>query len=163
MICISIPYHYTNTVSQEEHFQARPSVRIVMPDNLKSLLVDDWEQVTKNQCVVKLPAEYPVRQILQDWHDEEASKRTSSSVDEDVLEEVVAGLLEYFDKCLDKILLYRYERPQYRNLRRKFEAATGDLSDKGPIDVYGAEHLIRLFSELYLLGLFRLSLGCCFA
>ncbi|KAJ5101650.1 hypothetical protein NUU61_003872 [Penicillium alfredii] len=137
-----------NDIEKEEHFQTRPSVRIVMPDNLKSLLVDDWEQVTKNQCVVKLPAEYPVRQILQDWHDEEASKRTSSSVDEDVLEEVVAGLLEYFDKCLDKILLYRYERPQYRNLRRKFEAATGDLSDKGPIDVYGAEHLIRLFSNM---------------
>lgn len=117
-----------------------------MPDNLKSLLVDDWEQVTKNQCVVSLPAKYPVRQILKDWHEEEEPKRSGSSADEDVLEEVVAGLQEYFDKCLDKILLYRHERQQYRNLRKKFEAATGDLADKGPIDVYGAEHLIRLFS-----------------
>lgn len=117
-----------------------------MPDNLKSLLVDDWEQVTKNQCVVSLPAKYPVRQILKDWHEEEEPKRSGSSADEDVLEEVVAGLQEYFDKCLDKILLYRHERPQYRGLRKKFEAATGELADKGPIDVYGAEHLIRLFS-----------------
>lgn len=117
-----------------------------MPDNLKSLLVDDWEQVTKNQCVIALPAKYPVRQILQDWHEEELPKRSGSSADEDVLEEVVAGIQEYFDKCLDKILLYRHERPQYRGLRKKFEAATGDLADKGPIDVYGAEHLIRLFS-----------------
>lgn len=117
-----------------------------MPDNLKSLLVDDWEQVTKNQCVVALPAKYPVRTILQDWYDEEQPKRTGSASDEDVLEEVVAGLQEYFDKCLDKILLYRYERQQYRNLRKKFEAATGELANKGPIDVYGAEHLIRLFS-----------------
>ncbi|KUM62547.1 hypothetical protein ACN42_g4547 [Penicillium freii] len=119
-----------------------------MPDNLKSLLVDDWEQVTKNQCVISLPAKYPVRQILQDWHEEELPKRSGSSADEDVLEEVVAGIQEYFDKCLDKILLYRHERPQYRGLRKKFEAATGDLADKGPIDVYGAEHLIRLFSTM---------------
>lgn len=117
-----------------------------MPDNLKSLLVDDWEQVTKNQCVISLPAKYPVRQILHDWHEEELPKRAGSSADEDVLEEVVAGIQEYFDKCLDKILLYRHERPQYRGLRKKFEAATGALADKGPIDVYGAEHLIRLFS-----------------
>ncbi|CDM36582.1 hypothetical protein CBS147339_2669 [Penicillium roqueforti] len=135
-------------IEKEESFNIRPSVRVVMPDNLKSLLVDDWEQVTKNQCVVSLPAKYPVRQILQDWHEEELPKRSGSSADEDVLEEVVAGIQEYFDKCLDKILLYRHERPQYRGLRKKFEAATGELADKGPIDVYGAEHLIRLFSTM---------------
>lgn len=139
---------HTLTNIQEDSFNTRPSVRIVMPDNLKSLLVDDWEQVTKNQCVVALPSKLPVRQILRDWHEEEEPKRSGSSADEDVLEEVVAGLQEYFDKSLDKILLYRHERQQYRNLRKKFEAATGELADKGPIDVYGAEHLIRLFSML---------------
>ncbi|CAG7953962.1 unnamed protein product [Penicillium salamii] len=137
-----------NDIEKEESFNTRPSVRIVMPDNLKSLLVDDWEQVTKNQCVVALPAKISVRQILKDWHEEEETKRSGSSADEDVLEEVVAGLQEYFDKCLDKILLYRHERHQYRGLRKKFEAATGELADKGPIDVYGAEHLIRLFSTM---------------
>ncbi|KAJ6089897.1 hypothetical protein N7467_005113 [Penicillium canescens] len=137
-----------NDIEKEESFNMRPSVRIVMPDNLKSLLVDDWEQVTKNQCVVSLPARNPVRQILQDWYEEEQPKRTSSAADQDVLEEVVAGLQEYFDKCLDKILLYRHERAQYRGLRKKFEAATGELANKGPIDVYGAEHLIRLFSTM---------------
>ncbi|KAJ5605663.1 hypothetical protein N7510_008444 [Penicillium lagena] len=135
-------------IEKEDTFHTRPSIRIIMPDNLKSLLVDDWEQVTKNQCVVALPSKYPVRTILQDWYDEEQPKRSSSAADEDVLDEVVAGMQEYFDKCLDKILLYRYERPQYRNLRKKCEAATGELANKGPIDVYGAEHLIRLFSTM---------------
>ncbi|KAJ5297455.1 hypothetical protein PENANT_c005G08334 [Penicillium antarcticum] len=137
-----------NDIEKEESFHMRPSVRIVMPDNLKSLLVDDWEQVTKNQCVVSLPSQSPVRQILKDWYEEEQPKRTSSAADQDVLEEVIAGLHEYFDKCLDKILLYRHERAQYRGLRKKFEAVTGELANKGPIDVYGAEHLIRLFSTM---------------
>jgi mortality factor 4-like protein 1 len=113
-----------------------------MPDNLKSLLVDDWENVTKNQQVVALPAKRSVNQILEDYAEAEKPKRTSSA-DLDVLEEVIMGIKEYFDKALDKILLYRFEREQYRVLRKKLES--GDFADKGPLDIYGAEHLARLF------------------
>jgi mortality factor 4-like protein 1 len=115
-----------------------------MPDNLKALIVDDWERVTKNNSVVKLPAEKTIRQIFKDWRDEEEPKRKGNRIDMDVLDEVVAGIMEYFEKMLDKILLYRYERPQYRMLRKKTQHESGP--GNGPIDVYGAEHLIRLFS-----------------
>ncbi|KAF7720021.1 Uncharacterized protein PECH_008107 [Penicillium ucsense] len=131
-------------IEKEETFHARPSIRIVIPDNLKALLVDDWERVTKNGSVVLLPAPKPVRQILQDWRDEEAPKRVESRIDVDVLDEVIVGILEYFDVMLDKLLLYRYERPQYRLLRDKFLGDPARL----PNDVYGAEHLVRLFSLL---------------
>lgn len=140
--------HRTNVfqseLEQEEAFHARPSIRIVMPDNLKALIVDDWERVTKNGAVIRLPAPKPVRQILQEWRDEEAPKRVESRIDVDVLDEVIAGILEYFDTMLDKLLLYRYERPQYRIFRKKFANTPGG---KGPVDIYGAEHLIRLFSK----------------
>ncbi|KAJ5880305.1 Chromatin modification-related protein eaf3 [Penicillium subrubescens] len=132
-------------LEKEETFQSRPSIRIVMPDNLKALIVDDWERVTKNGTVVKLPAPKPVRKILQDWRDEEAPKRTECRIDVDVLDECIAGILEYFDVMLDKLLLYRYERPQYRMFRKKYAGIPGKDS---PVDVYGAEHLIRLFSLL---------------
>jgi mortality factor 4-like protein 1 len=118
-----------------------------MPDNLKSLLVDDWENVTKNQQVVALPAKASVNQILEDFIAEEKPKRTSSA-DLDVLEEVIMGIKEYFDKALDKILLYRFEREQYKALRKKWEAGSGEYSEKGPLDIYGAEHLTRLFATM---------------
>lgn len=130
-------------ISQEEHFNIRPSIRIVMPDNLKSLIVDDWERVTKNGSVVALPAPKPVRQIFQDWRDEEEPKRRENRIDVDVFDEVISGMLEYFDVMLDKVLLYRYERAQYRVFRSKFQ----ETENFGPVDVYGAEHLIRLFSK----------------
>ncbi|KAL6238155.1 chromatin modification-related protein eaf3 [Aspergillus navahoensis] len=133
-----------NDVEKEEHFYIRPSVRIVMPDNLKSLLVDDWENVTKNQQVVALPAKSSVNQILDDYLKEERPKRTGSS-EVDVLEEVIMGIRDYFDKSLDKILLYRFEREQYRVLRKRWESET---ADKGPLDIYGAEHLTRLFATM---------------
>lgn len=119
-----------------------------MPDNLKSLLVDDWENVTKNQQVVALPAKRSVNQILEDYSEAEKPKRTSSA-DLDVLEEVIMGIKEYFDKALDKILLYSFEREQYRNLRKKWESGSGDFVDKGPLDIYGAEHLTRLFGMIF--------------
>lgn len=131
-----------NGIEQEESFNTRPSIRIVMPDNLKSLIVDDWERVTKNGSVVNLPAPKPVRQILQDWRDEEEPKRADNRIDVDVLDEVISGMLEYFDVMLDRILLYRYERAQYRVFRKQFQE-----SGKGPVDIYGGEHLIRLFSK----------------
>ncbi|KAJ6008172.1 hypothetical protein N7540_012148 [Penicillium herquei] len=129
-------------IEREEHFHARPSIRIVMPDNLKSLLVDDWERVTKNGTIVKLPAPKPVRDILDDWREEERPKR--NRIDNDVLDEVVAGLAEYFEKVLDKILLYRYERHQYRVLRKKYSGH----NRSSPVAIYGAEHMIRLISLL---------------
>lgn len=119
-----------------------------MPDNLKSLLVDDWENVTKNQQVVALPAKASVNQILDDYFNEEKPKRATSA-DLDVLEEVITGIREYFDKSLDKILLYRFEREQYRSLRSKWENGSGNFADKGPLDIYGAEHLTRLFGKLF--------------
>ncbi|KAJ5320834.1 Chromatin modification-related protein eaf3 [Penicillium atrosanguineum] len=133
-----------NDIEKEENFSTRPSIRIVMPDNLKSLIVDDWERVTKNGSVVALPAPKPVRQIFQDWRDEEEPKRRENRIDVDVLDEVISGMLEYFDVMLDKVLLYRYERAQYRVFRSKFQ----DTKNFGPVDVYGGEHLIRLFSLL---------------
>ncbi|KAJ5564328.1 Chromatin modification-related protein eaf3 [Penicillium frequentans] len=130
------------TLNQEETFQARPSIRIVMPDNIKSLIVDDWERVTKNGSVVQLPHAKSVYQILQDWRAEELPKR--HHVDVSVMDEVIAGLSEYFEVVIDKLLLYRYERHQYRVLKKKYF----NNKDKTPLHVYGAEHLIRLMSLL---------------
>jgi hypothetical protein len=92
---------------QEENFHARPSIKLVIPDHIKAILVDDWENVTKNQQLVPLPAAHPVNSILDDYLEYEKPKRQPGSAQADILEEVVAGLKEYFEKCLGRILLYR--------------------------------------------------------
>jgi mortality factor 4-like protein 1 len=79
-----------------------------MADHLKAMLVDDWENVTKNQQLVPLPHVHPVDEILNDYLAYERPHRPESSASVEILEEVVAGLREYFDKCLGRILLYRY-------------------------------------------------------
>jgi mortality factor 4-like protein 1 len=100
------PYTKKQTL-QEDSFHGRPSVKLTIPDQIKAILVDDWENVTKNQQLVPLPSSHSVNSILDDYLNEEKSKREPGSAEADILEEVVAGLREYFDKCLGRILLYR--------------------------------------------------------
>lgn len=71
-----------------------------------------------------------------------------------VLPTVIAGLQTYFDRALGANLLYRFERPQFAEIRRQY--VTGQTvvvgQEKDMSAVYGAEHLLRM------LGTFRTGL-----
>lgn len=97
-----------NDALQEEAFHSRPSVKLIIPDVIKALLVDDWENVTKNMQLVPLPHPKPVTKILADYSEYEMPKRPAGSSHADILEETLAGIKEYFDKSLGRILLYKY-------------------------------------------------------
>ncbi|CAJ0650624.1 6665_t:CDS:10 [Entrophospora sp. SA101] len=55
--------------------------------------------------------------------------------------EITEGILTYFNKSLQKILLYNYERVQNTEIRVA-------NPDKEYSEIYGAEHLLRLFVEI---------------
>ncbi|GAM84471.1 hypothetical protein ANO11243_024670 [Dothideomycetidae sp. 11243] len=135
-------------IEKEEDFLRRPAIKLHIPENLKSILVDDWEKVTKDQKLVSLPSRTPVNLFLDEYEDAEKARRREGSADYNILEEVVAGVREYFNKSLGRLLLYRFERPQWQDLHSQISKATGDLSGKQVADVYGVEHLLRLFVSL---------------
>ncbi|KUI62091.1 Chromatin modification-related protein eaf3 [Cytospora mali] len=135
-------------LEHEDAFHNRPSIKLVMPDLLKAILVDDWEHVTKDQQLVPLPHKYPVDQILKDYLDDEKAKREEGSTQMDILEETIAGLREYFDRALGRILLYRFERLQLAEKRAEWEANANAEKPEGPSTTYGAEHLCRLLVSL---------------
>ncbi|KAK5661452.1 hypothetical protein OQA88_11353 [Cercophora sp. LCS_1] len=131
---------------EEENFHNRPSIKIPIADMIKGYLVDDWENVTKSQQLVPLPHAHPVNDILNDYLAFERPHRVEGTAAMDILEEVVTGIREYFDKALGRILLYRFERGQYYELNQLWQSLDGDYT--GPCDTYGAEHLARLLVSL---------------
>jgi len=135
-------------LEHEDLFQSRPSIKLSIPDHIKAILVDDWENVTKNNQLVPLPASKPVKVILDDYLKHEKPRRQQGSAEVELLEEVVAGLKEYFEKCLGRILLYRFERIQYQEVFEAWRLSTSDLYGKSAGDTYGAEHLCRLLVSL---------------
>ncbi|KAF2199603.1 NuA4 histone acetyltransferase complex, Eaf3/MRG15 subunit [Delitschia confertaspora ATCC 74209] len=135
-------------IEKEESFQSKRAVRIYTPDRLKSLLVDDWENITKHLQLVHLPSEKPVGVILDEYYESEKTKRRPGGPESDILEEVIQGLKEYFNKSLGRILLYRFEREQFYDIHEQIENPTSDLAGKSLSDVYGGEHLLRLFVSM---------------
>ena len=63
---------------------------------------------------------------------------TDFTSDVETLDQVIEGVQLYFIKSLSASLLYHAERKQYTEL------STGD---KSVCDIYGIEHLLRLFGE----------------
>jgi mortality factor 4-like protein 1 len=128
-------------IEREADFIKRPEISLVVPDVLKAQLVDDWEYVTKEHQLVPLPRSPNVVDILKMYRDYAGPKKRQGSADADIFDEVISGLKLYFDRSLGNILLYRFERQQYLEIRKS-------QSDKSMSEIYGAEHLLRLFVSL---------------
>ncbi|KAK4477469.1 hypothetical protein RD792_016692 [Penstemon davidsonii] len=121
---------------EKDNLSAEKLVKIQIPPNLKKLLVDDWEFVTQQNKLVKLPRSPSVDDILTKYL-EYRSKKDGMMVD--ATGEILNGLRCYFDKALPVILLYKKEHQQYG------DAVSDNVS---PSSIYGAEHLLRLFVKL---------------
>ncbi|EWG43029.1 mortality factor 4-like protein 1 [Fusarium verticillioides 7600] len=135
-------------LEQEDAFHNKPMIKLPVPDHIQAMLVDDWENITKNNQLVPLPHNKPVAKIFEDYLAHERPYREEGSSSMDILEEVVAGFREYFEKALSRILLYRFERHQYMELKKLWENPEANPEITNVCDVYGAEHLARLIVSL---------------
>ena len=142
---------------QQAAQRAAPRLQLHMPVPLKAVLVDDWEQVTKNKRVCKLPPRAPrlsVAALLQRYRADAlrgdgagaGDASPLSLVQQSLLEEYLRGLAEYFDAALPRLLLYRLERLQLAQLTQGKSADSGDALP--PRALYGSVHLLRLLSVL---------------
>lgn len=109
----------------------RPEFKLTIPETLKGLLVDDWENITKNRQVLSIPRETTVDKILESFKEQYPKK-------DETFDEFLQGIQLYFNKLLSTSLLYRMERKQHEEV----------CGDKEPSSVYGVEHLLRLFIEI---------------
>ncbi|KZV75655.1 MRG-domain-containing protein [Peniophora sp. CONT] len=142
----------TKRARDDDDGARKPELRLMVPEVLKVLLVDDWEAVTKNTQLVTLPREPTVVEILQEYKAWVTQQQTTSNLRDPqvLLPTIVNGLQLYFDRALGSTLLYRFERVQYAEVRKKY--ITGPTvsvgKEKEMSEIYGAEHLLRMLVSL---------------
>lgn len=132
-----------NSVESEEQFRAKLEIKIKVPEELKSYIVDDWLQISRKKRLCVLPAKITADQMINEY----TKAKTGNKADklknnkEKAIIEVTAGVREYFNVMVPTQLLYRQERAQYEQLLRQEPGLV-------PCKVYGVVHLLRLFTKL---------------
>ncbi|KAG6874050.1 hypothetical protein C0995_006907 [Termitomyces sp. Mi166 len=135
----------------EDDSNRKPELKLNLPEILKVVLVDDWEAVTKNQQLVLLPREPTVIGLLDEFAAYIVRTKPAHLRDPALLiPSIVSGLIVYFDRSLGANLLYRFERPQFADVRRQYKTGQQVIigQEKEPSAVYGAEHLLRMLVSL---------------
>ncbi|KAI6144428.1 MRG-domain-containing protein [Pisolithus tinctorius] len=137
---------------EEDDSHRKPEMKLNVPEALKVQLVDDWEAVTKNNQLVPLPRNPNVLDILLEFKDHiiKMGKQTNLRDPELILPTIISGLQVYFDRSLGANLLYRFERPQYAEIRKTYVTGPKVVvgQEKEMSAIYGAEHLLRMLVSL---------------
>lgn len=157
-------------IDYQPPLKKRQELKIPVPEVLKVVLVDDWEAVTRHGQLVSLPRSPCVDDILHEFKEYvlELPEADAPLDIEERLPSVLIGFKQYFDACvyqyqladvrlliglpssaLGAHLLYRFERAQYADIRRRF-IESPDLPPeqwKSESQIYGAEHLLRLIGR----------------
>jgi len=126
-------------------------MKLIVPEILKTILVDDWEAVTKNNQLVTTPRQPNVVEVLAEFAEYvRITKPPHLKEPALVIQTVVDGLQCYFDRALGSNLLYRFERGQYAQVRRQYWTGPKVIvgQEKEMSLIYGAEHLLRMLVSL---------------
>lgn len=127
--------HYESKTGFTHH-----EMKVLVPDDLKRILVDDWEQITKNSKLVALDGENNVARTLDDFSKYIKSTFNDEEKELNVLLEITESLRNYFEQCVGVFLLYRYERHQYNKILEDEERV------KNLDAIYSPIFLLRLLS-----------------
>jgi len=129
---------------KESSFKVRnfgENIIISLSEELKSVLVDDFDYIGRQRKLLHIPCRYTVNDLINAYFE---SRKELYSKNEDQLsgaEEVCRGLKDYFNCTLGSQLLYKFERVQYADtLKENIGVPMAQL--------YGPIHLLRLITKL---------------
>ncbi|CAH2351714.1 chromatin modification-related protein Eaf3p [[Candida] railenensis] len=147
----SAPASASSSTSNNSHHSSSSnsssvaSISLPISSRIKYILVDDWENISKEKTLVSIPSAVPVSTIIADYRSHKINRNPENSKRSNIatLDEILSGLEQYFNKSLGLILLYKFERLQYLKVLN-----SDDLQGKPMSSIYGVEHLLRLFTAL---------------
>jgi len=116
---------------------------IELPEELKSLLVDDFDLISRQRKTLMVPGRLSVTNLLDSFCEEvkRSSGGRGKSSKVTGVEDVCQGLTQYFNATLGTRLLYKFERVQYSDILKEHPGVPMSK-------LYGPIHLLRLLTNL---------------
>lgn len=113
------------------------AVEIMLTGTLHEQLMYDCEMI-QSKKLLQVPRSPSVEDIIQSF---KKTNPLAPGSEQPYAEAEFYGFTELFNRALGMFLLYRWERPQYAMLRNS-------ANDVPPAQIYGGEHLLRMFVKL---------------
>lgn len=132
----------SNINESEPSYVNKIEAKIIIPQDLRRFLLDDCDFVTRQRQLVPLPKgdDLTVKGVT-DRYFKYREQHPEDLKNVATLTEVCNGINEYFNVMLGSQLLYKFERTQYSDLLKEYP-------NKPLCEIYGCEHLLRLFVKL---------------
>lgn len=103
-------------------------VKIRIPEDLKPILVDDWELIVNQSKLLHLPAKFNIDQILSNYYfNKTQTPKLPLNHTLEGYENFITNLKKYFNCFLAKELLYPMERKQFSYLTTNYETMTSNF------------------------------------
>lgn len=118
-------------------------IEMLVPDEIKVSLVDDWENLTKDHQLVELPAQTTVSEVLSLFASYCTTLYEEDTKELDITLEIIESIKLYFNKAIGTYLLYRFEKMQYSEMIEIQSQRKCEMSD-----LYSSIFLIRLMAIL---------------
>lgn len=128
------PKAHDESSELSDSYTIKNEIKISITDLSKKFIANDYNSVSGLNKLVILPSSNPIDNILNDY----VEFKVAHKFDKDVILEVAQGIKYYFNSTLSsKLLINPMERQQFLELQKN--------RDKKPSEIYGIEHLLRLF------------------
>ncbi|GFS47659.1 mortality factor 4-like protein 1 [Nephila pilipes] len=124
-----------------EDVETEKEIKITIPPELQCWLIDDWDLITHQKKILQLPARITVDHIIANYVREKVSVKGLSLTKEIAIVQITNRIRDCFNVLLGKMLLYKFERPQYAEMLAEYP-------DLKMCQIYGATHLLRMFTKL---------------
>lgn len=117
-------------VCKQDDFLSTQELKIRIPDELKQILVDDWELIVNQNQLLKLPPNYTVARILSQYYSiKKLSTKLPPNHTIEGYENFTVNLTKYFNFFLEKDLLYPMEHEQLAYLKLNSETLIRNSSN----------------------------------
>ena len=116
---------------------------IHLTDELKTILVDDFDYIDRQRKLVNIPSRYSVDDLINDYCAHVKQSKEDNDAEDMItsVSDVCRGLRDYFNCTLGSQLLYKFERVQYADILKE---QPGEVMSQ----LYSPVHLLRLFTKL---------------